>query len=192
MFLITITLALILVGFAAFVYGTVALSKYAFRVSTGRGIAALLFPPYTLYFAFSELEEEDKDIPAASWVFGFLVTTLLVAVFSTPLTHLANGRWSQLQATSPGEQATEAYGDRENSEDEGSDDESAATDNGDESDGDSGDESGESSDDGAAEEGGDKKEGDEKAGDKEDKAEEKKGENKESADKEQSGDESGE
>lgn len=178
MFLISITLLLILVGFVAFVYGTIALSKFAFRISTGRGVAALLFPPYTLYFAFSELHEEDKDIPAAAWVFGFLVTALLVSVFATPLSHLVNGRWDKLEATSPGEAASEEFGDKEDDDEESDDDSGATAD--DESDS-SDDESSESDDEKSSDdENNDESEGssNEENGDKKDetKDEEKKGE----------------
>lgn len=121
MFLVAaITLGLILLGLAAFVYGTIYLAKYAFRVSTGRGVAALLFPPYTIYFAFAELEEEEKALPAASWLFGVVVTVLLVGLFYAPLGHLLTGNFQALKPKSPGEVATEKYGSAEMSDDEGS------------------------------------------------------------------------
>ena len=109
-FIAAITLGLILVGVAAFIYGTIRLSKFAFRVSTGRGVAVLLFPPYALYFAFAELEEEDKAIPTASWLFGVVVTTLLLVLFQTPISLLLSGQTDKLEAKSPGEVATDKYG----------------------------------------------------------------------------------
>lgn len=104
-----ITLGLILVGVGAFIYGTVGLAKFAFRVSTGRGIAAILFPPYAFYFAFAELEEEGKNIPTASWLFGLVVTALLATLFFQPLTNLLAGNFDAL-ATNPGDAARAEYG----------------------------------------------------------------------------------
>jgi len=91
--LAAISLELIIAGACAFLYGLYTLSRYAFRVSRGRGIAAVLFPPYMLYFAFSELEEDGKDAPTFSWLFGFLITALLVtlAISSQTLTVLFGG-----------------------------------------------------------------------------------------------------
>lgn len=104
-----ITLGLILVGVGAFIYGTVGLAKFAFRVSTGRGIAAILFPPYAFYFAFAELEEEEKNIPTASWLFGLVVTALLATLFFQPLSNLLAGNFDAL-TTNPGEAARAEYG----------------------------------------------------------------------------------
>ncbi len=103
MFLIAaITGLLICIAIVSFVYGTIQLARYAFRVSTGRGLATLLVPPYTLYFAFAELDEEDKAIPTASWVFGLFVTVLLGAIFWQPISLLATGQTDQLVAEGPG------------------------------------------------------------------------------------------
>lgn len=77
----SITIGLILVGFVAFLIGTVWLSKYAFRISTGTGLLTLLFPPYTFYFAFFKLEEKGAEKSTATWMFGLLTTALLAGIF---------------------------------------------------------------------------------------------------------------
>ncbi len=124
MLLVAITLGLILIGLASFVYGAIGISKYAFRVGTGHGIAVLLFPPYTFYFAFFKLDEDDKDLPVASWTFGIVVTLLLTFLFSPQLSLVVQGRLDEINSQGVGEAATEAYGDKEkDSEDESEGDE---------------------------------------------------------------------
>lgn len=173
MFLIAaITGLLIAIAIGAFIYGTIQLSTYAFRVSTGRGIAVLLLPPYTLYFAFAELDQEEKAFPTAAWVFGLFVTALLMAIFWQPITLLATGQTDKLTAKSPGEVAAEEYGSEDSSEDSEDSEEAASDESGDQED--SGDESSESENDGeeSAE-----KEGEESSGDDESADESSDGEN---------------
>lgn len=103
MFLVYITLALITLGVAAFVWGAIALSKYGFRISVPVGLAVLLFPPYTFYFAFYRLEEEGKELPTASWLCGLIVSILLTLLFLPTLQHVFAGEWDQLgDASGPG------------------------------------------------------------------------------------------
>jgi hypothetical protein len=109
-FIGAITSLLIALGVVAFIYGTVRLSMYAFRISTGRGIATLLFPPYTAYFTFSELHEEEKAIPAAAWMFGIVVTALMLAIFWQPISYVMTGQGDKLEANTPGQVASEKYG----------------------------------------------------------------------------------
>ena len=110
-FIGAITSLLIALGVGAFIYGTVRLSMYAFRISTGRGIATLLFPPYTAYFTFSELHEEEKAIPAAAWLFGIVVTALMLAIFWQPISYVMTGQADKLEANTPGQVASDKYGD---------------------------------------------------------------------------------
>lgn len=155
MFLIAaITGLLIAIAIGAFIYGTIQLSTYAFRISTGRGIAVLLLPPYTLYFAFAELDQEEKALPTASWVFGISVTALLMAIFWQPITLLATGQTDKLVAKSPGEVAAEEHG---SSSDNSSEDSEKATSEASDDQDDSGDEASTDGDDGdeAAEKEGD-------------------------------------
>lgn len=91
MFLVGITLFLILIGLGFFAYGAFALSKYAFRLGTGPGLLTLLFPPYTLYFAVFKLEEDGKSWPTASYLFGIVVSVLLVVAFWPDLSALMTG-----------------------------------------------------------------------------------------------------
>ena len=91
MILVGITLFLILIGVGFFIYGAVGLSKYAFRMGTGQGLAVLLIPSYTIYFALFKLEEEGKSWPTASWLFGLVVAVLLSAAFWPDLSALMRG-----------------------------------------------------------------------------------------------------
>ena len=85
MVLAIITLALLGITLAAFLIGSVWLSKFAFRLSPVKGLAVLLLPPYTFYFAFYELDNDSKDRPTALWMFGLVASILLVLVFSNAL-----------------------------------------------------------------------------------------------------------
>lgn len=91
MLLVGITLFLILIGLGFFVYGALALSKYAFRLGTGPGLMTLLFPPYTVYFAVFKLEEDGKSWPTAAWAFGLIITVLLTFAFWPDLSALMHG-----------------------------------------------------------------------------------------------------
>ena len=101
MVLAVITLALLGITLACFVFGTLWLAKYAFRIGTGPGIGVLLFPPYTFYFAFYQLEHERKDRPTALWMFGLVASVLLVVIFAAPLQGLLSGDISALAAPEP-------------------------------------------------------------------------------------------
>ncbi len=167
MFLIAaITGLLIAIAVGAFIYGTIQLSTYAFRISTGRGIAVLLFPPYTVYFAFAELNQEEKALPTASWVFGLFVTALLMAIFWEPISLLATGQTDKLVAKSPGEAAAEEYASDGSSEDSEDSEESASDESGDqESSGDESSASGDDSEESAEDEGGEAEGGDDESAD---------------------------
>ncbi len=134
MFLVVITLALIALGVVAFLWGAVALSRFGFRISVPVGLAVLLFPPYTFYFAFFRLEEEGQELPTASWMGGLIVSVLLGLLFSPTLGHVVNGNWDQLRtADGPGEVASSSNSeeDSDQSDDgasEDSSDESASND----------------------------------------------------------------
>lgn len=177
MLLAAITLGLIGVGLVAFIIGSVLVSKYAFRISTGQGLAVLLFPPYTFYFAFFKLEEEDKSWPVATWLFGLLVTVLLSVVFFPTIEHVANGEWDELKIQNPGPGGAVAAESSE--DDESEDDEENSTDSADEESGDEGSEDEASADEESAEEGSEdgdstndeKKADDESGGDGTEKAE---------------------
>lgn len=118
--LTSISLALVLVAVGAFIYGTIQISKYAFRMSSGRGIATLLFPPYAIFFAFTELDEEGKEGPVAAWVFGLVVGAVLIAMFFQPLQLLVTGQLDALRAQNPNQAETAEYegGDEESPEPE--------------------------------------------------------------------------
>lgn len=163
MLLVIITLALIALGVAAFLWGAVALSRFGFRISVPVGLAVLLFPPYTFYFAFFRLEEEGQELPTASWLGGLIVSVLLGLVFSPTLGHVVNGNWDQLgTAEGPGEVASssnsgddsedgtsedssdqndsasnDSDGENEESGDQSDGDDTESTDNGDDTDGES-------------------------------------------------------
>ena len=81
MLLIAITFALVAVGVIAYWIGALQLARYAARVSTGLAVAVVVFPPVTFWFAFYRLEQEGKEGPIATWLFGFISTLLMIAVF---------------------------------------------------------------------------------------------------------------
>jgi hypothetical protein len=136
MFLVYITLALISLGVAAFVWGAISLAKFGFRISVPVGLAVLLFPPYTFYFAFFRLEEEGKELPTAGWLCGLIVSVLLSLMFLPTLQHVFAGEWDQLgNVSGPGEVASSsqnndssASSSEAESDDESGDDEQAQTD----------------------------------------------------------------
>lgn len=112
MLLVLITFTLIAIGIAAFIAGSVMISKYAFRVSSGTGVGVLLFPPYTFWFAFFKLEQEGKEIPIATWLFGIVSTILLLFVFWQPVNLVFDKGFTEAAASysGVGETATEEYG----------------------------------------------------------------------------------
>ena len=83
--LTVITLTLLGITVASFLVGSIWLAKFAFRLSAGQGIGVLLFPPYTFYFAFYQLDNDAKDRPTALWMFGLVASILLVLIFTTAL-----------------------------------------------------------------------------------------------------------
>ncbi len=91
MILVVLTLILILVGMVAYGVGVAKLSKYAFRIGTGVGWAVILFPPYTFYFAFKQLEVDGKELPTALCCFGLVLTVLLALIFWQPLSMTLTG-----------------------------------------------------------------------------------------------------
>lgn len=91
MVLVILTLVLISVGLLAYVYGAVKLAQYGFRISTPVGVAVLLFPPYTFYFAFKKAEVDGKELPTALCTFGIVLTVLLGAIFWQPLSMTFTG-----------------------------------------------------------------------------------------------------
>ena len=72
--LTVITLTLLGITVASFLVGSIWLAKFAFRLSAGQGIGVLLFPPYTFYFAFYQLDNDAKDRPTALWMFGLVAS----------------------------------------------------------------------------------------------------------------------
>ncbi len=98
MVLTVITLILILVGVLAYFYGAIKLSKYGFRLGTGIGLAVIFFPPYTFYFAFKKLEVDGKELPTAMCSFGLITATLMILMFSHPLSLLVTGQLDELDA----------------------------------------------------------------------------------------------
>ncbi|MEM1346979.1 MAG: hypothetical protein AAGI01_00385 [Myxococcota bacterium] len=104
MLLVVITFLLLGITLLSFVAGSAWLSKYAFRLGAGPGLAVLLFPPYTFYFAFYQLRVEEKDRPTALWLFGIVATALLTALFWAPITAAFSGDFSSLQPPEPEKQ----------------------------------------------------------------------------------------
>lgn len=98
MLLASITVGIIAVGLIAYIAGAILVSKYAFRISTLQGLLVLLLPPYTFYFAFWKLHEDDKSTAVATWAFGFVVTILLSVVFWPMVQALIQGNWAALKA----------------------------------------------------------------------------------------------
>ena len=114
MLLVLITFTLITIGVVSFFAGAWMISRYGFRVSTGTGVGVLLFPPYTFWFAFFQLEQEGKELPIATWLFGLVSTILLVFVFWAPLNLVATQGFAAAieSSESPGEAAIAEYGDK--------------------------------------------------------------------------------
>lgn len=83
--LAVVTILLLGITLVCFVWGTIGLSRYAFRLGTGPGLMVLLLPPYTFYFAFYKLDQESKDRPTALWAFGLIASLLLILVFQAVL-----------------------------------------------------------------------------------------------------------
>lgn len=111
MVLVVITLALVAVGVLSYWYGAWKLSRYAARISGGLGLAVLLVPPVTFWFAFFKLEQEGKEFPTTMWLFGLVSTLVLVGVFSHPLSLVATGRMDELERpTGVAETAVAEYG----------------------------------------------------------------------------------
>jgi hypothetical protein len=125
MLLVLITFTLITVGVVSFLAGAWMISRYAFRISQGTGIGVLLFPPYTFYFAFFQLEQDGKEIPIATWLFGLVSTILLIFVFWQPINLVMTEGFSAAvdASASPGEAAVEEYVAKESTD---SDDEAPA------------------------------------------------------------------
>ncbi len=90
MVLVALTL-LVLVGIAAYFVGAIKLAKYGFRLSTAIGLAVILFPPYTFYFAFKKLEVDGKGLPTALCAFGILLSALMISAFYQPLSAMVTG-----------------------------------------------------------------------------------------------------
>lgn len=96
MILTVFTLALILVGVIAYFYGALKLAKYGFRLSTAVGLAVILFPPFTFYFALKKLEVDGKETPTAMVFFGLVTTILLSVIFWYPLSLFLTGNFDEL------------------------------------------------------------------------------------------------
>ncbi|GEM_PF-5086187 len=88
--LIAVVGSLLAITFIAYWWGAFKLSKFAFRISTGAGVMVLLVPPYTFMFAM-KLQQEEKELPMAAWLFGIVASGLLVAAFFQPLQRVAKG-----------------------------------------------------------------------------------------------------
>ena len=90
MVLVALTL-LLLAGIVAYFVGAYRLAKYGFRLSTGVGLAVLLFPPFTFFFAFKKLEVDGKELPTAMCTFGLVLIGLMLGAFYQPLGAMAVG-----------------------------------------------------------------------------------------------------
>lgn len=93
---VVLTLALILFGLGTYFYGAYRLAQYGFRLSTGVGVAVLLCPPYTFYFAFKKLEVSGKELPTALVSFGLVLAIGLTVVFSYDLKMVFTGQLDDL------------------------------------------------------------------------------------------------
>lgn len=115
MLLVLITFTLIAIGIVSFAAGAWMISRYAFRISSGTGVGVLLFPPYTFWFAFFQLEQEGKEIPIATWLFGLVSTALLLFVFWQPVNTVFTDGFSAAAAqySGIGESASDEYGAKE-------------------------------------------------------------------------------
>ena len=96
MLLVVLTLILILIGLAAYLVGAIKLAKYGFRLGTGVGLAIILFPPYTFYFAFKQLEVDGKELPTAMCCFGLVLVVALTAMFWQPLALTFTGQFDEV------------------------------------------------------------------------------------------------
>ena len=96
-----ITLALLAVTLVSYVVGTIWLAKYAFRLGVGPGLGVLLFPPYTFYFAFYQLDVDAKDRPTALWMFGLVASVLIILIFGQPLISALTGGGLDALAAKP-------------------------------------------------------------------------------------------
>lgn len=107
-----VSILLLIFALALLFWGAYGVSKYAFRISSGKGMATLLFPPYTFYFSFYELEEEGKETPIFLWMWGLVVTLVVVSVFWQPLSYVVQGRAAELSQPSGVEAAVAEYKDQ--------------------------------------------------------------------------------
>lgn len=98
MTLVVITFLLMAMGAVAYFMGAWKLSRYASRISGGLGMAVLLLPPVTFWFAFFKLEEEGKEMPTTLWLYGIVTTILLTIVFFDPISMALTGRIDELDA----------------------------------------------------------------------------------------------
>lgn len=104
-----LTIAMIILSMVACGVGAFGIAKYAFRISSGKGVAVLLLPPYTFYFSFYELQEEGKEKAISLWMGGLVVTLIMIAAFWGPVSMVLNGEADKLYPTSADEMAAE-YG----------------------------------------------------------------------------------
>jgi len=118
-----VSVLLLVFAIALLAYGAYGVSKYAFRISSGKGMATLLFPPYTFYFSFYELEEEGKEFPIFLWMWGLVITIVVAAVFWQPLQYVATGRAAELSEPVGVDAAVEKYKDQSGTVAEADDDE---------------------------------------------------------------------
>ncbi len=95
--LVAIVGILLLVALIAYFWGAWKLAQYGFRLSTGTGLAVLLFPPYTIIFA-SKLQQSGKETPLAACLFGIISAALLISMFTNPLRMLLTGQMDQVIA----------------------------------------------------------------------------------------------
>lgn len=102
-----LTIGLVILGMVVCGIGAFGIAKYAFRISSGKGAAVLLFPPYTFYFSFYELQEEGKETPIALWISGMVVTLIIAAAFWQPINMVLNGDAALLDAASAEDVAAE-------------------------------------------------------------------------------------
>lgn len=107
-----VSVLLLVLAIALLFWGAFGVAKYAFRISSGKGVATLLFPPYTFYFSFYELEEEGKERPIFLWMWGLVVTIVVLGVFWQPLQYVATGRAAELSEPVGVDAAVEKYKDQ--------------------------------------------------------------------------------
>ena len=102
-----LTIGLVILGLVVCGIGAFGIAKYAFRISSGKGAAVLLFPPYTFYFSFYELQEEGTETPIALWISGMVVTIIIAAAFWQPINMVLNGQAAMLDPASAEDVAKE-------------------------------------------------------------------------------------